>query len=165
MAVMRLVPALVLLLVSVAGAEEPVVDHQPIECSVPEKNTRVCAYVLDDGEVKRVRTYFRAEKQEAFYYSDMAFDGIQFCATLPVVTKNVPRLEYYIWAVDDEFMSSRTRSYSVSFLPTSPCSYPVIDEDPERIQKLVVYATSEKQGKKIEGFEETGIVEFHPAKK
>ena len=35
------------------GADEPLVDHQPVECTVPEKNARICAYVLDDGEVKR----------------------------------------------------------------------------------------------------------------
>jgi hypothetical protein len=145
-------------------SEEPVIDHQPVECSVPEKNTRICAYVLDDSEVKRVRVYFRAEQQDAFYWSDMAFDGIQFCATLPVAAKNVNLVEYYIWAVDDEFQSTRTRSYSVSLAPTSPCAYPVVDEDPERTQKLVVHATSDKQGKEIKEFESGGIVEFVPAR-
>ncbi len=145
---------------SLSLEEEPTIDHQPVECSTPEKNTRICAYVLDDGEVKRVRAYFRAEKQEAFYYSEMAFDGIQFCATLPVAKKNVGILEYYIWAVDDQFQSTRTRSYPVSLSPTAPCAFPVIDEEPERIGKLVVHATSEKQGTAIEGFEERGIIEF-----
>lgn len=149
-----------------AGAnEEPTIDHQPIECSVPGKNTRVCAYVLDDGEVKRVRVYFRADKQDAFYWSDMTFDGIQFCATLPVAKNNVSRVEYYIWAVDDQFQSIRTRSYSISFEPTSPCAYPVVDDDPERISKLVVHATAEKQGDEIEQFEKQGIAEFVAAKK
>ncbi len=141
-------------------AEEPAIDHQPVECSTPAKNTRVCAYVLDDGEVKRVRAYFRAEKQEAFYWSDMAFDGIQFCATLPVAKKHVVTLEYYIWAVDDAFQSTRTRSYAVSLTPDAPCAFPVIDEEPERIGKLVINATSEKQGTAIEEFEERGIVQF-----
>jgi hypothetical protein len=150
---------------SLARAEEPVIDHQPVECSTPEMNTRVCAYVLDDGEVKRVRAYFRAEKQEAFYWSDMAFDGIQFCATLPVAKKNVSTLEYYVWAVDEEFQSTRTRSYPVSLSPTAPCAFPVVDEDPERIGKLVVNATSEKQGTRIEEFEERGIIEFVPLRK
>ena len=153
------------LLRSLALAEEPAIDHQPVECSTPEKNTRVCAYVLDDGEVKRVRAYFRAEKQEAFYWSDMAFDGIQFCATLPVAKPHVNILEYYIWAVDDEFQSTRTRSYPVSLSPTAPCAFPVIDEEPERIGKLVVNATSEKQGTAIEEFEERGIIQFVPLRK
>lgn len=150
---------------SLALAEEPAIDHQPVECSSPEKNTRVCAYVLDDGEVKRVRAYFRAEKQEAFYWSDMAFDGIQFCATLPVAKMHVETLEYYIWAVDDEFQSVRTRSYPVSLSPTAPCAFPVIDEEPDRIGKLVVNATSEKQGTAIEEFEARGIIEFVPLRK
>lgn len=147
------------------AGEEPTIDHQPVECSSPDKNTRICAYVLDDGEVKRVRAYFRAEKQEAFYWSDMAFDGIQFCATLPVAKKNVTLLEYYIWAVDDQFQSTRTRSYPVSLSPTAPCAFPVIDEEPERISKLVVNATSEKQGTAIEEFEERGIIQFNPLRK
>lgn len=145
--------------------EEPTIDHQPVECSVPGKNTRICAYVLDDGEVKRVRAYFRAEKQEAFYWSDMSFDGIQFCATLPVAKKNVLRIEYYIWAVDDEFQSVRTRSYTVSLDPKAPCAYPVVDEDPDRISKLVVHATSEKQGGTLEEFEAQGVTEFVAATK
>jgi hypothetical protein len=148
-----------------ASSEEPAIDHQPVECSTPEKNTRLCAYVLDDGEVKRVRAYFRGEEQQAFYYIEMAFDGIQFCATLPVAKKGVDSLEYYLWAVDDEFQSSRTRSYLVSLAPDAPCAFPVIDEEPERISNLKVYATSEKQGDAIEGFEQRGIIQFHPVKK
>ena len=167
MAVTRIVAAAGLLVTlsalrAIAHAEEPGIDHQPVECSSPDKNTRVCAYVLDDGEVKRVRAYFRAEKQEAFYWSDMAFDGIQFCATLPVAKSNVVTLEYYVWAVDDEFQSVRTRSNPVSLSPTAPCAFPVIDEEPERIGKLVVNATSEKQGAAIEEFEARGIIKFVP---
>ncbi len=48
---------------------------------------------------------------------------------------------------------------------SSSCSYPVIDEDPERISNLVVNATSAKQGQKIKDFEETGVAEFNPMKK
>jgi hypothetical protein len=144
------------------SAEEPTVDHQPVECATRGKNARICSYVLDDGEVKRVRAFFRAEKQEAFYWSEMGFDGIQFCATLPVAKPNVSTIEYYIWAVDDQVEVTRTRSYSISLDPTSPCAYPVVDEDPERVSKLVVHATSEKQGARIDRFEEGGIVEFVP---
>lgn len=156
---------LALLPARVSSAEEPTVDHQPVECSTPGKNARICAYVLDDGEVKRVRAFFRAEKQEAFYWSEMGFDGIQFCATLPIAKPNVSGIEYYIWAVDDQVEVTRTRSYPISLEPTAPCAYPVVDEDPERTAKLVVHATSEKQGPRIERFEESGIIEFVPASK
>ncbi|MGH9320853.1 MAG: hypothetical protein ACRD21_08630 [Vicinamibacteria bacterium] len=172
MAVTRLAALLLLTVAPLAGArqaaapsEEPTIDHQPVECSSLKKNARICAYVLDDGEVKRVRAYFRAEKQEAFYWSDMAFDGIQFCATLPVAKEHVDAIEYYIWAVDDQVQVSRTRSYPISLSPTAPCAYPVVDEDRARISNLVVNATSEKQGAGLEEFEKLGVVQFVSLKK
>ena len=94
----------------------------------------------------------------------MTFDGIQYCATLPVA-KNGRDLQYYIWAVDDGFESSRTRNFDVSLSPDVACAFPVIDEDPERIQNLVVQATSAKQGSKIKEFENDGIVKFVAVKK
>jgi len=142
-----------------AAPDEPVLDHQPVVCTAPEKNARLCAYVADDGEVRRSRVYFRAKGQPAFYYVDMAFDGIQFCATLPAPKKNVPVVEYYVWAVDNDFLSQRTRTYEIAFTPTG-CEFPVFDEDPTRTKGLVVAATSEKQGKKIESFHEEGIGQF-----
>ncbi len=145
--------------------DEPTVDHQPVECSVPEKNPRICSYVLDDGEVKRVRVYFRSDRQDAYYWSQMAFDGIQFCATLPVAEDHVQAIDYYVWAVDDEFQTTRTRPHEISMRQSSSCSYPVIDEDPERISHLVINATSVKQGNKVKDFEEKGVEQFVPAKK
>lgn len=165
MAIRALLGAALAAFGAVASADEPIVDHQPVECSVPEKNPRICAYVLDDGEVKRVRAYFRSDRQDAYYWSEMAFDGIQFCATLPVVKDNVNAIDYYVWAVDNEFQITRTRPHEISMRKTTSCSYPVIDEDPERIQKLVVNATSVKQGDKIKDFEELSVATFIPAKK
>jgi hypothetical protein len=148
-----------------ASTDEPLIDHQPVICSLPEKNPRICTYVADDGEVKRVRVYFRAEDQEAFYWSEMAFDGIQYCATLPVPGSRVRSVDYYIWAIDDNFESQRTRTFTVSVAPHSPCEYPVFDEDPDRISQLVVYATSPKQGDSIKDFEKDGIARFVPARR
>jgi hypothetical protein len=148
-----------------AFTDEPLIDHQPVICSLPEKNLRICTYVADDGEVKKVRVYFRAEEQEAFYWSEMTFDGIQYCATLPVAKDSVRGVEYYIWAIDDNFESQRTRTFKVSISPTSPCEYPVFDEDPERVSNLIVYATSPKQGDSIRDFENEGIVRFVPARR
>ena len=148
-----------------AVADEPLIDHQPVECTVPEKNARVCAYVLDDGEVKRVRVYFRSQNQDAYYWSEMAFDGIQFCATLPVAKDEVRHIDYYVWSVDNEFQTARTRPHKISMSESSSCSYPVIDEDPERITNIIVNATSAKQGNKIKDFEQKGVAEFNPTKK
>ena len=148
-----------------AFVDEPMIDHQPVECTVPEKNARVCAYVLDDGEVKRVRVYFRSQNQDAYYWSQMAFDGIQFCATLPVAKDKVSYIDYYVWSVDNEFQTARTRPHKISMSENSSCSYPVVDEDPERIANIVVDATSAKQGNKIQDFEEKSVATFNPTKK
>jgi hypothetical protein len=159
---------LVVAVLSAAGltyTDEPLIDHQPVLCSLPEKNPRICTYVADDGEVKRARVYFRAEGQEAFYWSEMTFDGIQYCATLPVARGNVRNVDYYIWAIDDSFESQRTRTFTISVAPDTPCEYPVFDEDPERISNLTVYATSPEQGDSIKDFEEDGIVRFVAARR
>jgi hypothetical protein len=149
----------------VVSADEPIIDHQPVICSLQERNPRICTYVADDGEVKKVRVYFRAEKQEAFYWSEMSFDGIQYCATIPVAKKSVRAVEYYIWAIDDNFESQRTRTHKTSVAAETPCEYPVYDEDPARTSNLVVYATSSKQGDSIRDFEKDGIVRFVPVAK
>ena len=153
-----------------AAGEEPTIDHQPVICSIPGRNARICAQVLDDGEVKRVRTYFRAYRPDkkkgdsAFYFTAMAFDGIQYCATLPIAKKDRD-LQYYIWAVDDQFDSTRTRNFDVSLAPEQSCAYPVVDDDPERTRNLTVNATSPDQGSKIKEFESSGIKSFVPVKK
>lgn len=151
--------------VNASIADEPLIDHQPVVCSLPEKNARICTYVADDGEVKKTRVYFRAQGQEAYYWSEMVFDGIQYCATLPVAKSKVSKVEYYIWAIDDNFESQRTRTFTMSVSPNTACEYPVFDEDPERIANLTVYATSPKQGDTIEDFEKDGVVHFVAARR
>ena len=142
--------------------EEPLLDHQPVVCSLPGKNPRLCAYVADDGEVKKVRSFFRAEGQKLYYWSEMVFDGIQYCTTLPVAKTDVTAVEYYIWAIDDGFQSRRTRTYKMSLAPEVPCEYPVFDDDQERSSNLVVNATSAKQGNSISDFSDKGIVRYVP---
>ena len=143
-------------------SEEPIVDHQPVLCSLPGKNPRICAYVADDGEVKRTRTYFRAAGKELFYWTEMAFDGIQYCATLPIAQSHVKGVEYYVWTIDDEFASKRTRTYTISIVPEVPCEYPVFDDDPERTSNLEVNATSVKQADTLEDFSDKGVVKYVP---
>ena len=70
-----------------------------------------------------------------------------------------------VWAVDDSFNITRTRPHKISMQESASCSYPVIDEDPERIANLVVNATSDDQGNKIKDFEEESVSQFVPAKK
>jgi hypothetical protein len=145
-----------------AFSEEPILDHQPVLCSLPGKNPRVCAYVADDGEVKRTRAYFRAAGKELFYWTEMTFDGIQYCATLPIANGDIKGVDYYIWTIDDSFESKRTRTYTISVVPEVPCEYPVFDDDPERTAHLEVNATSPKQGETLEDFSSKGVVKYVP---
>lgn len=161
---MRLLGVLFAFLASAATVfpEEPIVDHEPVVCSLPGKNPRICAYIADDGEVKRTRAYFRAAGKELYYWTQMAFDGIQYCATLPIAESHVKGVEYYVWTIDDSFQSKRTRTYTMSIVPEVPCEYPVFDDDPERTANLQVNATSAKQGKTLEDFSDKGVVKFVP---
>jgi hypothetical protein len=159
----RIVGALLALICSTAAfPEEPIVDHQPVVCSLPGKNARICAYVADDGEVKRTRAYFRPAGKELFYWTEMTFDGIQYCATLPIAKSDVKGVDYYIWTIDDNFESTRTRTYTLSVVPEVPCEYPVFDDDPERTANLQVNATSPKQGDTLEDFSDKGVVRYVP---
>lgn len=160
----RLLGAVLVLFAVAATAfpEEPIVDHQPVVCSLPGKNPLVCAYVADDGEIKRTRAYFRPAGRELFYWTEMRFDGIQYCATLPIAENHVKAIDYYVWTIDDGFQSKRTRTYTISITPEVPCEYPVFDDDPERIANVEVNATSAKQGDTLEDFSDKGVVRYVP---
>ena len=161
---MRILGCLLAVIVSATAAfsEEPIVDHQPVVCSLPGKNPKICAYVADDGEVKRTRAYFRSAGKEHFYWTEMVFDGIQYCATLPIAESHVTGVEYYVWTIDDSFQSTRTRTYTMSIVPEVPCEYPVFDDDPKRTSNVQVNATSPRQGDTLEDFSDKGVVSFVP---
>ena len=146
-------------------ADKPVIEHQPVICSLPAEHPRICALAADDGAVKKVDVFFRAAGQTAFYRSGMTFDGIRFCATLPVPERSVRTVEYYVRAIDDEANIERTIDFDMAVDPNRSCEYPVTDQDPERTSQLVVYATIAKQGKKIKGFERQSVARFVPVKK
>lgn len=162
----RLTAALVLAGCAVPlSADKPLIDHQPVVCSLPGKHPRICALVADDGAVKKVDVFFRAAGQKAFYRSEMVWDAIRYCATLPVPARSTSTVEYYIRAIDNQALIERTIDFRMTSDPGASCEYPVIDDDPERTSRLVVYATIPRQGKKIRGFERTGIARFIPVRK
>ncbi len=138
-------------------AEKPVIDHQPVVCSLPGKHPRLCAAMADDGTIKKARVFFRAAGQQAYYWSEMTWDGLRFCATLPVPAEPVRTVEYYLWAIDDEFLNERTITLEMTVDPERSCEHPVIDDDAERTSSLVVHATAKKQGKKLRLFAARGV--------
>ena len=146
------------------AADAPIIEHQPVPCSLPAKHTRICALIADDGEIKKAKIYFRAKGESAFYWSEMGLDFRNFCATLPVPEPSVRAVEYHIWAIDDDLQTRRTTDFEISVDPEQSCPHPVLDEDPERTSRLVVYATTRKQGKKLRHFSAEGVT-FYRIKK
>lgn len=154
------------LMASVSGsarAEPPLIEHQPVACSLPGKHPRVCATIADDGTIKRAKLYFRAKGETAFFWAEMVLDFRTFCATMPIPAGKTRTLEYHLWAIDDELTTNRTQDFQVTVDPKRTCDAPVIDEDPERTSQLVVWATTKKQ-KRLDGFEAEGV-EFHRLRK
>jgi len=148
--------ALALMPVPVA-AEEPAVEHQPSPCTVPDKPISLCASITDDGEVKSARIYFRVAGDKFYSFVDMAFTGINFCGTLPAPRSGKVRaVDYYVQGGDDQYESRRTSTFQLNVQPEGVCEFPPLEKDPARAAAIKVYATSQKQGKKL-------AAEFVPA--
>jgi hypothetical protein len=131
-------------------ADPPSVSHQQVPCTVPGQPFQVCATVTDDGEVAKARVYFKAEQDKYYSFVDMAFGGIEFCATLPAARENKARqIEYYVQAVDDQYETHRTSSALIELQPAESCGFAPVDRDPARTQAITVHATHQKQGRKV----------------
>ena len=158
--------AVVAAMVSLAAAEEPDVAHQPSPCTVPDKPISLCASVTDDGQVAKVRIYFRPAGEKYYSFVDMAFTGINFCGTLPAPREGKTQaLDYYVQGVDDEYETRRTSTYQLTVQPEGVCEFPPVEKDAARARAITVYATSPKQGKKLpRAFQATGVT-FVPVKK
>jgi hypothetical protein len=164
-ALIRLMAASLALSAPLARAEEPDVQHQPSPCTVPGKPVSLCASVTDDGQVAKVRIYFRAAGEKYYAFVEMAFTGINFCGTLPAPRDGKTQaIDYYVQAVDDEYETKRTSTYQLSVQPEGVCEFPPLEKDAARAAAITVYATSPKQGKKLDdAFDPKGVT-FVPVK-
>ena len=158
--------ALALVATGPAAGDEPDVAHQPSPCTIPGKPVSLCASVTDDGQVARVRVYFRPAGEKYYSFVDMAFTGINFCGTLPAPRDGkVQAIDYYVQGVDDQYETRRTSTYQLHVQPEGVCEFPPVEKDAARAAALTVYATSPKQGRKLPGeFSATGVT-FVPVKK
>ena len=149
-----------------AWAEEPDVAHQPSPCTVPDKPISLCASVTDDGQVAKVRIYFRPAGEKFYSFVDMAFTGINFCGTLPAPRGGKTQaIDYYVQGVDDQYETKRTSTYQLNLQPEGICEFPPIETDASKAAAITVYATSPKQGKKLPGALQPKGVTFVPVKK
>jgi hypothetical protein len=149
-AVRVLASALALFLLPVLGAadEPPLVTHQPVVCTLPEKPLSLCAEISDDGTVARARLYFRKAGRDYYAFVDMAFTGVSYCATLPAPRAKTKAVEYYVQAVDDAYQPARSSTFQVQV--RTDCEFPPIEQDPEKAAAIKVFATHKKQGKKLD---------------
>ena len=134
----------------VLANDPPLVEHQPAQCSVVSRPIELCATVLDDGDIAKVRAYFRRPGDKEYLISELAFEGARFCATLPGVKPGKLRsLEYYIQATDTEYESKRTSTYQLQIQSEQDCAFPAVQKDAKKASAISVYATSPKQGSKV----------------
>lgn len=158
-----LAAASLLAALSVAADDAPVVEHQPLPCTVPEKPIAMCATASDDNEVARVRAYFRRQGADFYSYVEMAFTGLNHCGTLPAPREGkLTAIEYYVQAVDDQYQPTRTSTYQINVQPEGVCEFPPVEKDPQKAASIKVYATNKKQGRKLDDAFSLSGVTFVP---
>lgn len=145
--------ALVLLVVPVSARADdpPVIEHQPVPCTLAGKAISICAAVSDDAMVAKARVYFRREGDDFYSFVDMRFDGVRYCGTLPAPREGkVKVVEYYLQATDDQFQTQRTSTFQMSVKPEGACEFPPLEKDPKRAAAITVFATNKKQGNRVD---------------
>jgi hypothetical protein len=156
--------AILALAVRTAGANEaPEIEHQPSTCTVAGQAISLCASISDDNQVARARVYFRRPGEKFYMYAEMSFAGLGYCATLPAPLEGkIEKVEYYIQAIDNEYETRRTSTYSFDVKAEGQCDFPPIEKDAARKSAIKVFATSIEQGIKLpKGFDPAGVT-FSP---
>jgi hypothetical protein len=139
--------------------DEPVIDHQPLPCTVAGKPIAVCAAASDDGQVAKVRAFFRRQGEDFYSFVEMSFTGLNHCGTLPAPLEGkVSTIEYYVQAIDDQYQQRRTSTYQINVQPEGVCEFPPVEKDQQKAAAITVHATNKKQGRKLDdAFSSTGV--------
>lgn len=139
--------------------DEPVIDHQPLPCTVAGKPIAICATASDDNQVAKVRAFFRNQGEDFYNFVELEFTGLSHCGTLPAPLEGkVKTIEYYVQAIDDAYQQRRTSTYQLNIQPEGVCEFPPVEKDAQRAAAIKVYATNKKQGKKLdEAFSSAGV--------
>lgn len=141
--------------------DPPLIEHQPAQCSLESKPIELCAAVFDDGDIAKVRAYFKKPGEKFPLIAEMAFEGARFCTTIPGVKPGKLRsLEYYIQAFDTEYASKRTSTYQLLIQSELDCPFPAVQNDAKKAESIAVFATSAKQGSKLPDYLEPAGVTF-----
>jgi hypothetical protein len=138
--------------------EPPVVEHQQALCSLAGKPLSLCAAISDDGRVATARLYFRRAGEDFYAFVNMTFTGVSYCGTVPGPLEKTKAIEYYVQAVDDAYQPTRTSTFRLPVQPEGVCEFPPLEKDPARAAAIQVFATSRKQGRKLDdGFLASGV--------
>lgn len=139
--------------------DPPVIEHQPLPCTIPSKPISVCATISDDGMVAKAKIYFKPSEEKFYSWVEMTFGGLNYCATLPGPRDGrLKAIDYYVQATDDQYNSQRTSTFLLNVQPEGVCEFPPLEKDAARAAAIKVYATSPKQGKKLpDQFEPGGV--------
>ncbi len=133
------------------GDDEPLIDHQPLPCTVADKPVAICAAASDDNAVAKVRVFFRNHGEDYYSFVELSFTGLNHCGTMPAPrTGKVSSVEYYVQAIDDAFNQKRTSTYQINIQAEGVCEFPPIEKDPQKAAAIKVFATNKKQGKKLD---------------
>jgi hypothetical protein len=163
-----LAPACALLVLpALSHADDPpVIEHQQALCTVSGKPLSLCAAISDDGTVATAHLYFRREGEDYYSFVDMGFTGLSYCGTVPAPREGkVKAIEYYVQAVDNAYQSQRTSTFRLPVEPEGKCDFPPVEKNEARAAAIRVFATSRKQGKKIDGAFESDGVTFVPVQR
>jgi hypothetical protein len=154
-----LVVGLLCLSVAARSDDPPVIEHQPVPCTVWGRAFSLCAAVSDDTMVAKARVYFRREGENFYNAVDMVFDGVKYCATLPAPREGrVKVIEYYLQATDDQFQPQRTSTFQMAVQAEGACEFPPLERNPQKAAAITVFATSRKQGSKLDSaFQGPGV--------
>ena len=151
---------LLALLPGLASADDPpVIEHQPVPCTVAAKTISLCAAISDDQNVSAARLYFRRAGEEFYSFVDMIFGGLNYCGTLPAPREGKLKvIEYYVQAVDDAFQTQRTSTFQLQVLSEGQCEFPPLEKDQKRAAAIKVFGTNKKQAPRLdEAFDRTGV--------
>ena len=139
--------------------DPPLVDHQPVACTIAEKPMQLCATISDDSAVAKASLYFRRAGEDYYSFVVMEFTGLNYCGTIPAIRADKGNsIDYYIQAVDDQYQPNRTSTYQMNVQAEGVCEFPPIQKDAAKAAAIQVYATNKKQGKKLDdAFQQSGV--------
>lgn len=99
---------------STPGFADVQIKHKPVKKAASSNRVLISASIsADDGPIKDVRAYFKAETEERFYYVPMVEDEATYSGVLPAPAVGVGSVDYMIYAVGPNKQFVKTNRYNI----------------------------------------------------